>query len=92
MLSVITTQKEFREKIERLVKNEGMTYLDAVVHCCETMAIEFDTAAKLLNKQEKETIKAEATKLHLMKKEHAPEDETPGTGAGGCEIDPKDAG
>lgn len=68
MLNLVTNPKDFRERVENLVNMYGMTYMEAVVHCCQTMGIEVDTAAKLLDKTAKEIIRAEATKLNMLRK------------------------
>ena len=60
------TQTTFSKEIERIVREEKVTYFEAV---CDYMAenkIEPETVPKLLSARIKEIIEAEATDLNLI--------------------------
>ena len=59
--------KEFSLKIEALVIEKKLPYMDAVVLYCETYNVEIEAAAKLINTKIKKTIQAEAAELNMMK-------------------------
>jgi hypothetical protein len=59
----------FAQEIESLVlDNQGMSYIDAVVHFCEKNSIDLESVPKLISKPLKEKIKYEAQKLNYIKK------------------------
>lgn len=64
----ITTSKKFRQEINEMVEQKGVTYFDAVIHYCSTNNVEVETAAKLLSPEMKKLIAQEANDLHLLKK------------------------
>ena len=49
-------------------REEGMNYIDAIVHFCEMNNIEVDSVSKIISKPLKEKIKCDALKLNFMKK------------------------
>ena len=59
--------KEFALKIETIVKEKRISYMDAVVWYCETNKIEIETVSRLISKPLKEKIKAEALNANLVK-------------------------
>ena len=61
------TSKEFSLKIENVVKEKKITYLDAVVWYCEQNDIDTGTVSNLISKSLKEKIKLEATNLKMLK-------------------------
>ena len=61
------TSKEFSLKIENIVKETKITYMDAVVWYCEQNDIDTGTVSNLISKSLKEKIKLEATNLKMLK-------------------------
>ena len=61
------TSKEFSLKIENIVKEKKITYMDAVVWYCEQNDIDTGTVSNLISKSLKEKIKLEATNLKTLK-------------------------
>ena len=59
----------FAQEIESLVhENEGMSYIDAIVHFCELQSIDVESVPKLISKPLKEKLKYEAMELNFLKK------------------------
>ena len=59
----------FAQEIESLViENNGMNYIDAIVHFCHQNSIDVESVPKLLSKPLKEKIKYEAMELNFLKK------------------------
>jgi hypothetical protein len=59
--------KTFSLKIEKIVCEKKIPYIEAIVHHCEQTGLEIETAAKLINTKIKQMIDAEATDLNMMK-------------------------
>ena len=59
---------KFAAEIEKLVKNEKLNYIDAIVLFCEENNIEIDSITKLISKPLKEKLKCDAQQLNFMKK------------------------
>jgi hypothetical protein len=59
---------KFAVEIEKLVKNEKLNYIDAIVLFCEENSIEIDSITKLISKPLKEKLKCDAQQLNFMKK------------------------
>ena len=59
---------KFAVEIEKLVKNEKLNYIDAIVLYCEENSIEIDSITKLISKPLKEKLKYDAQQLNFMKK------------------------
>jgi len=60
--------KEFSLMIEGIVKEKRpITYMDAIVWYCEENKIEIETVTRLISKNLKEKIKAEALDANLLK-------------------------
>ena len=59
----------FAQEIESLVhENEGMCYIDAIIHFCELQSIDVESVPKLISKPLKEKLKYEAMELNFLKK------------------------
>ena len=59
----------FAQEIESLVhENEGMSYIDAIIHFCEQQSIDVESVRKLISKPLKEKLKYEAMELNFLKK------------------------
>jgi len=67
------TKKEmantFSLEIEHLVKDTDMSYMDAIVWAAAAKQLEVETAAKLLNKNIKNKLEAEARDLNFLPRE-----------------------
>jgi len=60
--------KEFSLLIEGVVKEKRpISYMDAIVWYCETNKIEIETVKRLVSKNLKEKIKAEALNANMLK-------------------------
>ena len=59
---------KFAVEIEKLVKQEKINYIDAIVLYCEENNIEIDSITKLVSKPLKEKLKCDAITLNFMKK------------------------
>ena len=59
---------KFAVEIEKLVKNEKINYIDAIILFCDDNSIELDSITKLISKPLKEKIKWDAQQLNFMKK------------------------
>jgi hypothetical protein len=62
------TPEKFAVAIERIVKENNVNYIDAIVLYCEVNSIEIDTIPKLISKPLKEKLKRDAMELNFMKK------------------------
>jgi hypothetical protein len=56
--------------IEKIVVEKQISYLEAIIHYCETNKIEVETAAKLINTKIKKTLEYEASELNLLKEKN----------------------
>ena len=62
--------KEFSLIIEGVVKDKRpITYMDAIIWCCEQNQIEVESVGRLISKALKEKIQVEASKANLIKVE-----------------------
>ena len=61
------TSKEFSLKIENIVKEKSISYMDAVLWYCNENGIDEGTVGNLISKSLKEKIKAEAMNANLLK-------------------------
>lgn len=61
------TPIKFSYIIERIVIEENLNYIDAILHYCEKEGIEVDSVSKLMTKPLKEKLKVDATRLNFMK-------------------------
>ena len=60
--------KEFSLIIEGIVKDKKpISYLDAIIHYCETEKIEVETVGRMITKALKEKIKSAASDVCLLK-------------------------
>jgi hypothetical protein len=62
------TTARFSTEVEGLVKENSMSYIDAIIHYCGENNIEIETVPKLISKPLKEKLKYEAQQLNYMKK------------------------
>ena len=59
---------KFSLEVQKLVLEERVNYIDAIVLFCEKNSIEVDSVTKLISKPLKEKLKADAINLNFMKK------------------------
>ena len=59
--------KEFSLKIESVVKEKRISYMDAVVWYCEQNGLDTSQVSSLISKSLKEKIQVEATSLNMLK-------------------------
>jgi hypothetical protein len=58
----------FAQEIERVVQEEKVSYIDAIIYFCDRNKIDLESVPKLLSKPLKEKIKCEAIHLNFLKK------------------------
>lgn len=59
---------EFSYKIECIVADHGISFMDAIVEYCENNNIEIEVAAQMINSSLRSKIEMEAEKLRLIPK------------------------
>lgn len=59
--------KEFSLKVEEIVREKRISYMDAVIWYCENNDIDTGTVAPMINKSLKEKIKIEAQEKNMVK-------------------------
>lgn len=62
------TPKEFFVKIQEIVVNTKMSYMDAVLFYCESNSMEPETAGGLISGKLKQKIREEAENLNFLPK------------------------
>jgi hypothetical protein len=62
------TVAKFSAEVETLVNNDDMSYIDAIIHYCDSNEIELEIVPKLISKPLKEKLKHEAQQLNFIKK------------------------
>ena len=58
----------FAQEVEKLVVQESVSYIDAIIAFCEINKIDLESVPKLISKPLKEKIKFEAMELNFLKK------------------------
>ena len=66
--SKFLTPQKFAIEIEKIVAEEQLNYIDAIIHYCESNSIEVESVTKLISKPLKERLKWDAIRLNFMKK------------------------
>jgi ATP-dependent Clp protease ATP-binding subunit ClpA len=66
--SKFLTPSKFALEIEKIVAEEKLNYIDAIVHYCEVNELEVESVTKLVSKSLKERLKYDAISLNFMKK------------------------
>lgn len=59
---------KFSLEIEKIVIEEKVNYIEAIIIFCETNSIEVESVTKLVSKPLKEKLKRDAVDLNFMKK------------------------
>ena len=62
------TSSEFYIKIQKLVEQTKLSYMDAVLHYCDQNGMEPETAAQLVNTKLRAQIREEAEELNFFPK------------------------
>ena len=62
------SSSEFYIKIQELVEQTKLSYMDAVLHYCDQNGMEPETAAQLVNSKLKAQIREEAEELNFLPK------------------------
>ena len=62
------TSSEFYTKIQKLVEDTNLSFMDAVLHYCDQNGMEPETAAQLVNTKLKAQIREEAEELNFFPK------------------------
>ena len=65
--SKFLTPQKFAIEIEKIVLEEQLNYIDAILDYCEVNSLEIESITKLLSKPLKERLKWDATRLNFMK-------------------------
>ena len=65
--SKFLTPQKFAMEIEKIVANDELNYIDAILHYCEKNSLEVESITKLVSKPLKERLKWDATRLNFMK-------------------------
>ena len=66
--SKFLTPQKFAMEIEKIVANDELNYIDAILHYCEKNSLEVESVTKLISKPLKERLKWDATRLNFMKR------------------------
>ena len=66
--SKFLTPQKFAIEIEKIVAEQELNYIDAILHYCESNSLEVDSITKLISKPLKERLKWDAIRLNFMKK------------------------
>ncbi len=62
------TPSKFALEIEKIVAQDDLNYIDAILHYCESNSLEVESVTKLISKPLKERLKWDAIRLNFMKK------------------------
>ena len=62
------TPSKFALEIEKIVAEENINYIDAIVMYCENNNLEIESVTKLISKPLKDRLKWDAIRLNFMKK------------------------
>ena len=65
--SKFLTPQKFAIEIEKIVANDELNYIDAILHYFEINNLELESITKLISKPLKERLKWDATRLNFMK-------------------------
>ena len=66
--SKFLSPSKFSLEIEKIVIDEKLNYIDAIIHYCQLNELEIESVTKLVTKPLKEKLKWDATRLNFMKK------------------------
>tara|TARA_R110000796_G_scaffold31104_8_gene82753 strand:- start:1116 stop:1379 length:264 start_codon:yes stop_codon:yes gene_type:complete len=63
----IMTKKRFSTRVETMVRDTGMSYIDASTHIIEERGMDYTNMSKLLSDSLKDKIEVEASNLNLIR-------------------------
>ena len=66
--SKFLTPQKFAIEIEKIVADQDLNYIDAILHYCDSNSLEIESITKLISKPLKEKLKWDAQELNFMKK------------------------
>lgn len=66
----VMTKSKVSELIQNTVFNDGLTYMDAIIHICEKNNIEIEDIKKFISPIIKEKVEAEAMNLNYLPKQN----------------------
>ena len=66
--SKFLTPQKFAMEIEKIVAENELNYIDAILDYCEKNNLEVESITKLISKPLKERLKWDATRLNFMKR------------------------
>ena len=64
---MILTKKRFAEKIETIVLQKGLNYIDAIVYFCEQEHLDPESVKNLITPPLKEKIERDAVSFNMLK-------------------------
>jgi UDP-glucose 6-dehydrogenase len=64
------TKAKVSELIKETIINKKISYIDAIVHICETHNIEIESISKYISPIIKDKLQSEAVELNYLPKEH----------------------
>lgn len=64
----LSDMENFSDKINKIVQNDNLEYIDAIVHFCEESGIEIEIAAKLITPAIRQKIESEAIQNRLIQR------------------------
>ena len=67
-MDIVLDKKTFSKRVEELIQNKPMPYMDAIIMCSASVGLEVESAARLINKNIKAKLEAEAQDLNLMQR------------------------
>jgi len=62
------TTARFSQEVEKIVRDNSMNYIDAIIYFCECNSIDLESVPKLISKPLKEKIKYDAMELNFLKR------------------------
>lgn len=65
-MNQLIDKKGFSRKVENLIKDKPMPYIDAIIYCAKYCGLEPETAGKLITKTIKEKLEFELQGLHVL--------------------------
>ena len=67
--SKFLTPQKFAIEIEKIVAEENLNYIDAIVHYCDMNSLEIESITKLISKEQKCDYERALQYLKMLKKE-----------------------
>jgi hypothetical protein len=64
----LSDMEKFSDRINKIVQDDKLEYIDAIVHFCEESGIEVEIAAKLITPAIRQKIEFEAMQNRLIQK------------------------